>query len=327
MLLLALVISPVLEAGRLKLIASTLSSIAQKTWKGSYPLQQKAIQLIKGKTQDGSESFIKDGVKYVAAATSNVQSSANSHSTIQKKEYSEYDSKFSQANRNQNRTANRNRTDKPTYRHHPKVPSSKIPLFVKVRPTGAKVSIMNIKPKYKDGIQLKPGMYDIQISANGYRTRRIWVSLNSKFSTLEVSLSKRGQIKCSPTFQVDGHFLSGQRTLTQVNLLGVTLDELYFQYAKEIDKSNIAVALDSAIDGDFAYFDLIQPSHLTMNNIRSNSVTLEIDPSRHVKLFIGMERTTTGVKLIQFSEAPAGAYFAGDMNTLKESFCMELKNL
>jgi len=187
---------------------------------------------------------------------------------------------------------------------------------------------MNIRPKYHAGIKLIAGLYDIQVSSPGYRTRRIWISLNSKFSTLEVSLSKKGLLQCNPTIQKDGHYNSGQRQQTTLDMPGFTLDEVYFSLAKSYDKSNIGIAIDSDINSRFAYFDIIQSSNVTMSNIRNNSKPfVSLDPERHVKTFIGLEKTSNGVKLTSFSEAPPGAYFYGTDNERKEAFCMDLKKL
>jgi hypothetical protein len=36
---------------------------------------------------------------------------------------------------------------------------------------------MNIKPKYKPGIALKPGKYDIYVTHPGYVSKRMWVEI------------------------------------------------------------------------------------------------------------------------------------------------------
>jgi hypothetical protein len=51
-------------------------------------------------------------------------------------------------------------------------------LSIKVIPLDARIRIMNIKPKYYDGIKLKKGKYHIVISKDGYETLDQWISLN-----------------------------------------------------------------------------------------------------------------------------------------------------
>ena len=41
--------------------------------------------------------------------------------------------------------------------------------------TNATIKVLNIKPKYHDGIWLKTGKYHIEVSKNGYKTHRQWI--------------------------------------------------------------------------------------------------------------------------------------------------------
>ncbi|MBQ4832090.1 carboxypeptidase regulatory-like domain-containing protein [Pseudoalteromonas sp. MMG010] len=52
------------------------------------------------------------------------------------------------------------------------------------------IRIMNIGPKYRPGMTLKVGSYDIQISAPGYKTYRRWHQLDSGEQTLSINLNK-----------------------------------------------------------------------------------------------------------------------------------------
>jgi len=52
-----------------------------------------------------------------------------------------------------------------------------LPLKIIAEPSGAVIQIMNIKPKYYDGILLKPGHYDIKVSRDGYYSERKRVDL------------------------------------------------------------------------------------------------------------------------------------------------------
>lgn len=56
-------------------------------------------------------------------------------------------------------------------------------------PDGARVRILNIKPKYKDRILLRKGSYHIEVSKNGYRTKKQWIKLNDDL-VMTVSLPK-----------------------------------------------------------------------------------------------------------------------------------------
>ena len=53
----------------------------------------------------------------------------------------------------------------------------KYSLQVKVIPSNARVQIMNIKPKFYNGIELKEGSYRIRVSKKGYITSDKWMKL------------------------------------------------------------------------------------------------------------------------------------------------------
>lgn len=61
--------------------------------------------------------------------------------------------------------------------------NSKYELYIETKPKNATIRIMNIKPKFKQGIILKRGKYEIEISAKGYKTRKEWITLkrNAKY--------------------------------------------------------------------------------------------------------------------------------------------------
>ena len=62
-------------------------------------------------------------------------------------------------------------------------------LTVKTEPPGAQVRIMNIGPAYRDGIELVPGDFDIEVSAPGYKTDRAWHNLAAGVQELKIVLS------------------------------------------------------------------------------------------------------------------------------------------
>ncbi|HMR03866.1 MAG TPA: SUMF1/EgtB/PvdO family nonheme iron enzyme, partial [Candidatus Competibacter phosphatis] len=61
-------------------------------------------------------------------------------------------------------------------------------LTVKTEPPGAQVRIMNIGPAYRDGIELVPGDFDIEVSAPGYQTDRAWHTLAAGEQKLKITL-------------------------------------------------------------------------------------------------------------------------------------------
>jgi formylglycine-generating enzyme required for sulfatase activity len=64
------------------------------------------------------------------------------------------------------------------------------PLTITTIPRNAKIRILNIGPRYRAGMLLKPGSYHIEVSASGYKKQRRWVELIPGGLTVPVSLKK-----------------------------------------------------------------------------------------------------------------------------------------
>jgi hypothetical protein len=64
-------------------------------------------------------------------------------------------------------------------------------LYVETEPNGASVRILNIKPTFMQGMELKPGKYHVEVSASGYGTQRSWIALgDGEEKKIQVSLEK-----------------------------------------------------------------------------------------------------------------------------------------
>lgn len=63
-------------------------------------------------------------------------------------------------------------------------------LTVNTIPKNAQVRIMNIRPRYHDGILLKPGRYEIEISKENYKMITEWIELGKKDLIIERTLEK-----------------------------------------------------------------------------------------------------------------------------------------
>ncbi|MCP5160745.1 MAG: SUMF1/EgtB/PvdO family nonheme iron enzyme [Hahellaceae bacterium] len=68
--------------------------------------------------------------------------------------------------------------------------AEKYALTVQATPANAKIRILNIGPAYRDGIQLTPGDYHLEVSARGYEMQREWVSLGNIDLTHRIVLNK-----------------------------------------------------------------------------------------------------------------------------------------
>ncbi len=64
-------------------------------------------------------------------------------------------------------------------------------LFIQTLPEGARIRILSIKPRFVQGILLKPGPYHIEVSADGYETRNTWITIEpGQDMNLGISLKK-----------------------------------------------------------------------------------------------------------------------------------------
>lgn len=68
-------------------------------------------------------------------------------------------------------------------------------LFVHAEPETARIRILNIKPKFYQGIILKPGRYHVEVSADGYEMEKVWIKVEpGKDKKLQISLKKLTQL-------------------------------------------------------------------------------------------------------------------------------------
>lgn len=64
-------------------------------------------------------------------------------------------------------------------------------LTVRTDPPEARVRIMNIGPRYRDGIRLAPGAYDVLVDAPGYAQHREWIRIEGADEQIDVRLEPR----------------------------------------------------------------------------------------------------------------------------------------
>jgi tetratricopeptide (TPR) repeat protein len=77
-------------------------------------------------------------------------------------------------------------------------------LFIETIPENSRIRILNIQPKFKQGIYLKPGKYSIEISAKGYETKKIWINVkagedNKIIASIEKKISQTLEARATET--------------------------------------------------------------------------------------------------------------------------------
>jgi hypothetical protein len=101
-------------------------------------------------------------------------------------------------------------------------------LFVEAEPKDSRIRVMNIKPKFYQGMQLRPGRYHLETSKKGYETQKEWIELHAgEDKRLEVGLE---QLQ-----------ISIQSTATNIRRLSPTSniikrDGIYVDYANGVVK-------------------------------------------------------------------------------------------
>ncbi|MBC8466589.1 MAG: DUF1566 domain-containing protein [Deltaproteobacteria bacterium] len=75
-------------------------------------------------------------------------------------------------------------------------------LFVQTDPKGSRVRILNIKPKFYQGMDLVSGSYHVEVSKTNYKTKKMWVKLEpGESKQLEIRLEQlQASIQPIPTY-------------------------------------------------------------------------------------------------------------------------------
>lgn len=64
-------------------------------------------------------------------------------------------------------------------------------LYVEAQPASARIRLLNIKPKFTQGMDLEPGRYYLEVSAAGHQQHKAWIELdNAEEKTVSVRLAK-----------------------------------------------------------------------------------------------------------------------------------------
>ncbi len=78
----------------------------------------------------------------------------------------------------------------PEDRQAPEPEPTVFPLTIRADPSDARMRILNIQSKYRSGMRLKPGDYQLEVSRNEYRTHTEWISHGREAQVVRIQLEK-----------------------------------------------------------------------------------------------------------------------------------------
>lgn len=146
-------------------------------------------------------------------------------------------------------------------------------LFVTTIPEEASVRILNIKPKYFNGIELNSGQYDLEVSFPGYEQKRMWVTVAPGIENkVEVQLEKP---------------VSAVNFLSKRNSYAVIIGISHYQYSGDNGLADLVFADDDA--------EAFRNSLLRMGWSRSHIKTLINENAKRNDILIALESWLTKV--------------------------------
>lgn len=129
------------------------------------------------------------------------------------------------------------------------------------------IKILNIQPKYRDGIELSNGDYEVEISKPGYRTQVEWVTIDNqgissdqnkiKQYNLNIDLQKEGVENCEEKVDIqvqrfDNTIDSPALITTRLKFENTTVPELYRNTTKKFEKYKWSKIMSSTLRTDYA---------------------------------------------------------------------------
>lgn len=166
------------------------------------------------------------------------------------------------------------------------------------------VKIMNIRPKYRDGIELAPGKYEILVEKQGYRSNRFWVELEGSRNadntvTLDVELDPLGLPACASKLEISNHAGAftgdgGNIIQYQATFEGVDMNDLYRSYAKEVEGVNYYFVYDTVVLPGYVEFHIATPTTIGKDDISENKY-IDVSMKRYNFLRVIFEQSSSDV--------------------------------
>ena len=72
--------------------------------------------------------------------------------------------------------------------------SDQYPVYISVVPEDATIKLLNIKPRFYQGILLSSGKYLLEVSKKGYQKNKQWFEIDNNFNYVNVVLKQKGAV-------------------------------------------------------------------------------------------------------------------------------------
>ena len=177
--------------------------------------------------------------------------------------------------------------------------SDKVSVTVESNVDNPTVRIMNIREVYHDGIELKPGQYDIEVSKEGFRTSRFWAKIESQGGhndssiKLNANLQTLGIPHCMENIELSSALPVSTTSSTVLQMKAVYPNEhfsnVYLAQSKHSDEANYAKVIKQFSHKNYAEFLVAQTSSLSRKEMEQNK-EIEIDPNNFVLIRLSYEQ-------------------------------------
>ena len=118
---------------------------------------------------------------------------------------------------------------------------SKAHLYVDTQSKDARVRILNISQSFFQGMELESGRYHVEVTANGYKTKKQWVTLGAGVvKTLDIHLEVQSQIGTKIGLidfkYILGNSVGAKTATVMINGVGKKMEENLKAKGAEIDE-------------------------------------------------------------------------------------------
>ena len=106
-------------------------------------------------------------------------------------------------------------TKKPITAQQSAIKKNRFALTVLPEPSTARIRILNIRPKYRPGIELKPGNYHLEISHPGHPTKKRWIAVHDNDVEVVIELTPQESFVFAKHTEPETDTAQHQATQTQ----------------------------------------------------------------------------------------------------------------